>query len=285
MSGDCYPHKCCGEIPHYISSFDFGFIQNCRHRHWFRAILSEIITGHRTSDPRLSLPQSWGITVKSRSIRRGHSHSCEISQSTQDRGGSTNSQSKAFRPPRYVDSETVDAQMAFLLLRCSKAAAKIGNSDFWRCTSLNEILFSPSTHLWEIYESRECTSLCQIEIALSVQIIGYVGFWEWTPVNQIVLSHHRRARHFVESKFLDELRRLEVVVWMNAYSFMWLAFEQDVEWEWMKDFASSTYSLFRKMKMIMIMWKRVEVWLILRLKGDELRSFNLPNCLKYVFFW
>jgi hypothetical protein len=53
----------------------------------------------------------------------------------------------------------------------------IGDYGFYKCTSLNEVIFSSDTDLRAIHGFQKCRSLCRIEIPSSVEVIGKFGFF------------------------------------------------------------------------------------------------------------
>jgi hypothetical protein len=67
-------------------------------------------------------------------------------------------------------------------------------------------IFSSDSHLKEIDGFRECTSLCQIEIPSSVEVIGPCGFWDSLSLRVIII----RAR--------CQLRITERLQWIRPFA-------------------------------------------------------------------
>jgi hypothetical protein len=76
----------------------------------------------------------------------------------------------------------------------------IGQFGLNECTSLNEIIFTPDSHLQVISGIQSCTSLCRIEFPSSLEIIDQFGLNECTSLTEIIFSSdsHLKAIHGIQ---------------------------------------------------------------------------------------
>jgi hypothetical protein len=81
---------------------------------------------------------------------------------------------------------------------------------FVGCASLNDIVFSPDSHLRDLNGFCACTSLCRIEIPSSVEVIGMRGFLQSTSLSEIDFSSDSHLREIDGFRQCTSLCRIEI---------------------------------------------------------------------------